>query len=487
MTIKAVLPLHPGKEALLPYLCPIMATTLPEPILMTSTLTERDQRVIWHPYTQHKNHFPPIPVVKGKGSLLFDEKGNSYIDAMSSWWVSIHGHANPYIAEKIYEQAKKLEHVIFTGFTHEPAVRLAERLLPQLPGNFSKVFYSDNGSTAVEVAIKMAIQYWRNQGDRPASGAAGGAEGATVGGMQDGAPGGAAAGTWARRKILAFRNAYHGDTFGAMSVSGRSVFTAAFQDYLFEVTFIDTPTGENIEELRALVREQAGETACFIYEPLLQGAGGMLLHDAVWLDELLETVQACGILCIADEVLTRFGRTGKLFAGGWLRHSADLICLSKGLTGGTMALGATAVTERIFGAFLSDDRTKALFHGHSFTANPLACSAALASLDLLEKEDCRKSIDAIAAAHLGFAEKIRSCQHVKNVRTLGIIVAFEIEAGRDGYVNAIGTEITEQSLLNGIYLRPLGNTVYIMPPYCITPEELERVYAFLLGFVDKIK
>jgi len=410
---------------------------------------ERDRQVIWHPYTQHKDLLPPIPVVQGKDSLLFDDKGNAYIDAISSWWVNIHGHGNPYIAQKIYDQARRLEHVIFTGFTHEPAVSLAERLLPLLPGDFSRVFYSDNGSTAVEVAIKMAIQYWGNQDS-------------------------------ARTKILAFRHSYHGDTFGAMSISERSVFTAPFRDYLFEVVFIDTPTPENIEQLRAEIRRQGQEIACFIYEPLLQAAGGMRIYDAALLDELLEEAARHDILCIADEVLTGFGRTGKLFAGEYLRHKADIICLSKGLTGGTMALGVTAATEKIFRAFLSDDKRKTLFHGHSFTANPIACSASLASLDLLLDEDCLRRIGQLSRRHQVFLDTLRSFPIVKNARTLGTILAFEINTGRDEYINAIGPDITRAALEAGIYLRPLGNTVYIMPPYCMTEKEMDQVYDFLV-------
>jgi len=416
---------------------------------MTTSLMERDRQVIWHPYTQHKDLLPPIPVVQGKDSLLFDDKGNAYIDAISSWWVNIHGHGNPYIAQKIYDQARCLEHVIFTGFTHEPAVSLAERLLPLLPGDFSRVFYSDNGSTAVEVAIKMAIQYWGNQDS-------------------------------ARTKILAFRHSYHGDTFGAMSISERSVFTAPFRDYLFEVVFIDTPTPENIEQLRAEIRRQGQEIACFIYEPLLQAAGGMRIYDAALLDELLEEAARHDILCIADEVLTGFGRTGKLFAGEYLRHKADIICLSKGLTGGTMALGVTAATEKIFRAFLSDDKRKTLFHGHSFTANPIACSASLASLDLLLDEDCLRRIGQLYRRHQVFLDTLRSFTIVKNARTLGTILAFEINTGRDEYINAIGPDITRAALEAGIYLRPLGNTVYIMPPYCMTEKEMDQVYDFLV-------
>lgn len=453
---------------------------------MAKTLTERDREVIWHPYTQHKNPIPPIAAIQGKGSLLFDEKGNSYIDAISSWWVTIHGHGHPYIAEKVYEQAKKLEHVIFTGFTHEPAVQLAERLLPILPGSFSKLFYSDNGSTAVEVAIKMAIQYWRNRGGGPSEAAgtdeARRLDAGMAGGRQDERPQSSP-----RNKILVFRNSYHGDTFGAMSVSERSIFTASFQDYLFEVIFIDTPTASNIGGLQSFIRVQGPQIACFLYEPLLQAAGGMRMYEAGLLDELLDTVKSQDILCMADEVLTGFGRTGKLFAGEYLRNKADIICLSKGLTGGTMALGATATTERIFAAFLSDDKRKTLFHGHSFTANPLACSAALASLDLLLQEGGTEQRETITRQHQEFAGSLTRNTRVRNVRILGTIIAFDVEAGEDGYINSIGADITREAMQNGVYLRPLGNTVYIMPPYCITAEELQKVYQFLEGFLERLK
>lgn len=426
------------------------------------SLTDRDHQVIWHPYTQHKNKLPPIPVVKGRDALLWDDKGNTYIDAISSWWVSIHGHGNPYIAQKIYEQALRLEHVIFTGFTHEPAVLLAERLLPLLPGTFSRVFYSDNGSTAVEVAIKMAIQYWKNVQKK---------------GLEDD-------GRTGRKKILALHNSYHGDTFGSMSISERSVFTAAFQEYLFEPLFIEAPSSENIDRLRDLLRDQGQEIACFIYEPLLQGAGGMCMYEAAALDQLLEAAKGQGILCIADEVMTGFGRTGKLFAGDYLRQRADIICLSKGLTGGTMAMGVTAATEKVFDAFLSDDRRKTLFHGHSFTANPLACTAALASLDLLQEEGCDRRLRRINEQHSAFAGKLRQYPIVRHVRVLGTVIAFEISVGEDGYINPAGLDLTQRALEKGIYLRPLGNTIYIMPPYCITEKEMDQVYTFLVQYIE---
>ncbi len=453
---------------------------------MNQSLTERDQRVIWHPYTQHKNMVSPIPIVKGGGALLFDEKGNSYIDAISSWWVTIHGHAHPYIAEKIHEQARKLDHVIFTGFTHEPAVNLAERLLALLPGNFSKIFYSDNGSTAVEVAIKMAIQWNKNQGPKskvqnPMLKEQGTRDKGQ--GIHSGLP---TSDSRLRTKILAFKNAYHGDTFGAMSVSGRSVFTLPFRDYLFDVIFIDTPTPENIADLISVVLQHADALACFIYEPLLQGAGGMIMYNASLLDRLLAVVKENNIVCIADEVLTGFGRTGKLFAGGYLQQAPDIICLSKGLTGGTMALGATACTQRIFDAFVDDDKTKTFFHGHSFTANPIACAASLASLDLLEKEDCMQRIENIVQRNKQFVSQLvtqHSASGTKNVRQLGTIVAFEINTGKDEYLNNISATVTSQALQKGIYLRPLGNTIYIMPPYCVTDEQLSCIYAFLLELI----
>jgi len=403
---------------------------------------------------------PPIAIVKGEGALLFDENNNCYIDAISSWWVNIHGHAHPYIAGKIHEQAKKLEHVIFTGFTHEPAVQLAERLLKILPGNFSKIFYSDNGSTAIEVAIKMAIQFWRNESTNAKHPTAG------------------------RTKILAFRNSYHGDTFGAMSVSERSLFTISFQDYLFEVVFMDTPTPENIYELKKKINSLSSEIACFIYEPLLQAAGGMLIYDGQLLDELLTELKSNNIICIADEVMTGFFRTGKFFACDHLGVKPDIICLSKGLTGGSMALGVTAATQKIFEAFLSDDRKKTFFHGHSFTANPIACSAALASLDLLENENCAAQVQNIITRNgdfIGRLQNKRLNQKTKNHRQLGTIIAFEIISEKDGYLNHIGAAVTELALQNGIYLRPLGNTVYIMPPYCIMTEDLQKVYGFLNG------
>lgn len=421
------------------------------------SLASRDQQVIWHPFTRQKNMAPNLPIAAASGTLLIAEDGNTYIDAISSWWVTLHGHAHPYIAEKIYHQALKLEQVIFAGFTHEPAVALAERLLPLLPGPFSRIFYSDNGSTATEVALKMAVQYWWNKGQTQ------------------------------RKKIIAFRNAYHGDTFGAMSVSDRSVFTLAFHDLLFEVVFIDTPDDENIDSLCSDIEKHSDSAAAFIYEPLVQGAGGMRMYKASLLDKLLAVAKAAGIICIADEVMTGFGRTGKMFASDYLSAKPDIICLSKGLTGGTMALGVTACTNRIYEAYLNDDKYKTFFHGHSFTANPLACTAALASLDLWSQNRCESKIGELASENKKFAEELMGGElPVKQVRTLGTILAFEIAEGKDEYLNELSATITSMALEAGVYLRPLGNTVYIMPPYCITGHELRSVYDCIRMILGKI-
>ena len=346
--------------------------------------------------------------------------------------------------------------MIFAGFTHQPAVQLAEALLPLLPGSMAKVFYSDNGSTSTEVAVKMAIQYWWNKGEGK------------------------------RNKLLAFNNSYHGDTFGAMSVSDRSIFTLAFAKKLFEVVFIDPPTPDNIPELLHTIEAHAEGLAAFIYEPLVQGAGGMKMYSADAMNDLLAFVQQQGILCIADEVMTGFGRTGRLFASAYIQSKPDIICLSKGLTGGTMALGVTACAEKIYSAFVSSDPLKTFFHGHSFTANPLACTAALTSLQLLLQANCQQRIEAITEKNKQLYERLQAYRGIKNIRCLGTILAFEIVQGNDGYLNNLGATITALALAKGVYLRPLGNTVYIMPPYCITDREFDAISEVLLAILEEV-
>ena len=426
-----------------------------------------------------KTASPPIPITRGEGVYLFDDSGNKYIDAISSWWVNLHGHSHPFLAEKIYQQAKKLEHVMFAGFTHEPAIQLAERLLPLLPGDFTRIFYSDNGSTAVEVALKMAIQYWKNQGEDTRHKAHVSVEAlAKVEGTRKVQDIGYKQGT--RSKIVALKNSYHGDTFGSMSVSERGVFTLAFQNYLFEVIFVDAPTSENISSLINQVNELSEEIACFIYEPLIQAAGGMVMYEAEHLSDLLKVCKKNGIICIADEVMTGFYRTGRMFASEYVNEKPDIICMSKGITGGVLPLGATACTQEIFDAFLSEDKSKTFFHGHSYTANPLACAAANASLDLLHVGEFRFQLDQIIRLHKTYPTTlaVRTSRFAtKNLRRCGTVLAFEVETDeKDEYFNSIGKIISQKAMEAGVLLRPLGNTVYFMPPYCISKQQLERVY-----------
>ena len=422
------------------------------------TLPNRDAAVLWHPFTQMHTAPLPIPIVRGEGSLLFDASGRAYLDMISSWWVNLHGHAHPYIAERVGHQLRTLEHVIFAGFTHEPAVDLAERLLAILPDNQRRVFYSDNGSTAVEVALKMAFQYWHNTGQP-------------------------------RRRVVALEGAYHGDTFGAMSVGGRSAFSAPFAPFLFDVDYLPVPVpGQEAAVLAQAEALFADDVAVFIVEPLVQGAGGMVMYEPDVLNTLMQMARKQGTLVIADEVMTGFGRTGKLFASHYLAEKPDLMCLSKGLTGGTMALGVTTCTATIYEAFLSNDKFKTLFHGHSFTANPLACVAALASLDLLLTPETQASIERISTRHLAFAHRLRQHKTVENIRQWGTILAFDLKvAGEDSsYFNSIRDIAYKHLLDRGILMRPLGNVLYFLPPYCTTNEQLDDAYGAVLDLVSTL-
>lgn len=410
------------------------------------TLKERDQLVNWHPYTQMKKANNIIPIVRGEGSYIYDENNKQYIDAVSSWWVTLHGHAHPYIAQKMHEQLTTLEHVIFAGFTHRPAIELSERLLALLPQNQKKAFYSDNGSTAIEVALKMYLQYHFNK-------------------KED------------RAVILAFKNAYHGDTFGAMSVSGRGIWTEPFSEKLFDVIFIDTPNAENIEAIKSQIKEVVPKVACFIYEPLVQGASGMLMHEAEYLDQLMRCCRTHHILMIQDEIFVGFGRTGKLFAANHLTEVPDIMCFSKGLTGGTLPLGVTTCTDRIYQAFYADDLNKTLFHGHSFTASPLACTAALASLDLLLQTSTQQHIENIVHQHQHFVASIQDHPKVKVIRQCGTILALEWNTNEEtSYFSDIHEKLYPYFLEKGILLRPLGNIIYLVPPYCISTDDLNYIY-----------
>jgi adenosylmethionine-8-amino-7-oxononanoate aminotransferase len=413
-------------------------------------LSERDVLVNWHPYTQMHTAAPPIGIVRGEGTLLYAEDGRDFIDAVSSWWVTIHGHAHPHIAQKVSEQLRTLEHVIFAGFTHAPAVELSERLLKLLPDNQARVFFSDNGSTAVEVAIKMCLQYWFDR-DIP------------------------------KTKIIAFKDSYHGDTFGAMSVSERSAFTRPFHNYLFDVEFIDVPVAGKEECTLTQIKTAlaSGEIAAFIFEPLVLGTAGMVMYSPEILDQLLSLCHEHQVFTIADEVMTGFGRTGKRFACDYMHQQPDLMCFSKGLTGGTMAMGVTTCTDTLYRSFLSEDKAKTFFHGHSYTANPVACSAALASLDLVEQEPFLADLARITASHQAFSQTLHGKAGIKDIRQTGTILAIEFATDTTSYFNNLRDTLYNFAIENGVLLRPLGNIIYVLPPYCITQAELEKVYSVI--------
>lgn len=412
------------------------------------TLTERDSQYLWHPYTQHKTAALPIAIKKGEGALLWDENNKEYIDAIASWWVNPYGHSNKFIADAIYKQLITLEHVLFGGFTHEPAVLVAEKLMEILPKNQQKIFFSDNGSTAVEVAIKVALQYFFNKGEK-------------------------------RTTIIAFENAFHGDTFAAMAASGISFYTQAFQGMFIDVVRIPVPVkGEeqkSFNDLELVIKEH--NCAGFIYEPLVQGAAGMVMYEPESLDQLMRICQENTVLTIADEVMTGFGKTGKTFATDYQVEKPDMMCLSKALTGGTIPMAITTFTQEIFEAFYDDDINKALFHGHTFTANPTGCAAALASIALLQTNEMQANIVRVNKRHLDFQKHIKNHPKVTTTRVLGVIFALEIKTeSAASYYGTLRNKLYDFFIENGIILRPVGNIVYILPPYIITDEQLKKVY-----------
>ena len=411
-------------------------------------LSEKDKLYNWHPYTQHKTA-PDFPaIVKGEGALLWDENGKEYIDAIASWWVNPFGHSNKLIADAIYKQLTTLEHVLFGGFTHEKAVLLAEKLMTILPNNQKKLFYSDNGSTAVEVALKCALQYNYNKGIK-------------------------------KTKIIAFEDAFHGDTFGAMASSGITFFTEAFKGSLLEVVRIPVPTVGNEERSLSALEDlvATNEYAAFIFEPLVQGAAGMVMYAPEVLDKMIAICKGYSVFTIADEVMTGFGKTGKIFASDYLKNKPDMMCLSKALTGGTIPMAITTFTQEIFDGFYDNDTNKALFHGHTFTANPTGCAAALASINLLQTDEMQLNILRINQLHLAFESKIKSHPKVKTTRVLGVIFALEIiTETQESYYGTMRNKLYNFFIENGIILRPVGNIVYILPPYIITDSQLEKVY-----------
>ena len=415
---------------------------------------------IWHPFTNRALDPAPLLVERAEGVYLYTAGGRKIIDAISSWWVNLHGHANPRIAAAIAEQARKLEHVILAGFTQEAAEELAERLRKWVPAALTHLFFSDDGSTAVEVALKMVVQYYRNAGHAE------------------------------KNEIVALAHGYHGDTAGAMSVSDESPFTEPFRAMRYPVHRVHAaycyrcPVGrkreschiECAEELEALLAERGERIAAVIVEPLLQGAGGMIVHPVEFLQRVRESCTRHDVLLIADEVLTGFGRTGKMFACDLANVTPDLMCLSKGLTGGFMAMGATLCTERVESAFCGEDRMQTFYHGHSYTGNALACAAGNASLKIFEDEDVFERIRTITKINGERLEHLRKVHQVGEARQIGTMGAIELVAEDAGYLSAMRPKLYAFFLERGVLLRPLGNVVYVLPPYVIEPEELHRVY-----------
>jgi adenosylmethionine-8-amino-7-oxononanoate aminotransferase len=430
-------------------------------------LAARDQAIVWHPYTQHQIAKLPIPIVRGSGAYLFGENEKPYLDLISSWWTTAHGHCHPEIAKAIYEQAIQLEHVIFAGFTHEPAVSLAEKVLTLLPPSYTKIFYSDNGSTAVEVALKMTYQYWRNQGEQQ------------------------------RKRFIAFEGGYHGDTFGAMAVGKKSGFFGQFTDLLFEVNTVSFPaTWENDaavleKEQRALLQLAdhlnlyGHETAALIMEPLVQGASGMNMCTPRFLREVEKLVRLHGVLIIYDEVMTGFGRVGDYFSCLKSQTTPDIICSSKSISGGFLPLAMTICQEKIYAAFLSESISTALIHGHTFTGSPLGCAASLAAFKILQREETQAQIRMLENVHQEALKELSQLDVVSRPRFCGTIAAFDLDI-KAGYGSKASSILQQRFLERGLLLRPLGNVVYFLPPYCITEAELKNAYDIVIQEIQGV-
>ena len=424
-------------------------------------LIERDKKHLWHPLTQHQLKPESLPIVKAKGALLFDEQGKQYIDGIASWYTSMYGHCNDHILEKVNQQMQILDQIVFAGFTHQPAIELSERLIAILPSNQQKIFFSDNGSTANEVALKMAIQYHHNRGEK-------------------------------RQTIIAFEDGFHGDTFGAMSASGLSVYNGPFEDFFIDVVRIPVPRIDNVqsilEQLSSIVSEK--QVAAFIYEPLVQGANCMNMFKAADLEQILSFCKTNNVICIADEVMTGFGKTGSNFASDYMTIQPDIICMSKALTAGFVPMAVTSCTLDIYNAFLSNSVTTAFFHAHTYTANPIACTAALAGLDLLESDAIKNNIQMIITAHQKFDKKLRELNFfdstIASTRQLGVIYAIDLNAEMDRYGEQ-RDQIFTFFMDRGVCLRPLGETIYILPPFVILKQELNKIHQVIIEFLEDLE
>lgn len=412
---------------------------------------------VWHPFTQHAIALEAITVARGSGAYLESADGDLILDAISSWWVITHGHCHPRIAKAVREQAERLDQVIFAGFTHEPAEKLARALIELTPPQLTRVFYSDSGSTAVEVALKMALGYWRNVGSP-------------------------------RPHIVALEHAYHGDTIGTMSAGARGVFNAAYEPLLFDVKRLPFPAEgreqETLDAFEAICR--TGGVAALIVEPLILGAGGMLMWRAATLVELRRICERYDVLLIADEVMTGWGCAGTLFACEQAGVAPDILCLAKGISGGHLPLAATLCADRIFDAHYSLDRSKTFYHSSSYTANPIACAAAVANVEIWREEPVLERVKALCSMQERHIARLGADNAFSNVRRAGTVTAIDVVVDDGGYLADIGPALYEQFLARGVLLRPLGNTVYVMPPYCITSDQLDCVYAALINGVEQV-
>ncbi|MDB9510943.1 adenosylmethionine--8-amino-7-oxononanoate transaminase [Kamptonema animale CS-326] len=434
---------------------------------MTNHPQNSSNSPIWQPFTQMKTAPAPLNVVRGKGAILELADGRQILDCISSWWVTIHGHSHPVLANALYEQAQKLEHVIFAGFTHEPAEKLANKLLTHTPKSLTRVFFSDNGSTAVEVALKMAYQYWHNLGETN------------------------------RTNFISFEGGYHGDTIGAMSMGGSSLWWQPFKPLMFATdivpypaTFDDDTEVETrevlaLEKIELLLKQSDNYAGIFI-EPLVQGAGGMRMCRPQFLQALEKIAHQYNLLLIYDEVMTGFGRTGELFACLKSTTSPDILCLSKGLSGGCLPIALTLATEKIYQAFWQDESDKAFFHSHSYTGNPLACAVSVASLELLEQNP--EAYQGMEKKHRRYLNQyLKGHPKIERIRTCGTIAAMDIKTENvPGYFNQIAQQLKARLLEAGFLLRPLGNTLYLIPPYCISPDELESIYVAIRQILNTL-
>ena len=424
--------------------------------MTVENLSTRDKKHLWHPLTQHKLNKGQLAIVRAKDALLFDEEGKEYIDGIASWYTVMYGHSNEHIVSAMTKQMNKLDFVMFSGLTHEPAIELSEKLMEILPANQAKIFFNDNGSTAIEAAIKMAFQFYHNNGEL-------------------------------RDTLIAFEDGFHGDTFGAMSASGLSSYNGPFEDFLLKVVRIPTPQENNIQEVKSRLAKilQENKCAAFVFEPLVQGAAGMKFHSAKGLDELIHLCQENNVLSIADEIMTGFGKTGKNFASDYLENKPDIICLSKALTAGMFPLSITSCSQAVFNRFLSDEVHKGFFHAHTFSAHPVGCAAALAGIELLNSPEIIGRRKYIESAHNTFATRIEKHEKVDDVRVKGVILAIDLKIQMERYGN-LRDDLYYFFVERGVLLRPLGNTIYVLPPYVITNSELQKIYDTITASLETI-